>query len=93
MKKLKTKFSNKFKKTLFLGHFESIFPIFRQNKFSWKIRLSRTTLYGSLVPCQNLEKVKDRQKEGQKDRQTLFYRTLPGTTRGPEKELEFPTFE
>ena len=30
----------------------------------------------------------DKWKDGWKDRQTLFYRTLPATTKGPIKKLE-----
>ena len=39
------KFSNKLKKTLFLAHFRSIFPIFGAKKFSWKIRLCHAQLH------------------------------------------------
>ena len=72
-KKLITKFSNKFKKTLFLAHFGSIFPIFGAKKnFLENPALSPTTSYGFLAPCQNLEKINDiiqrkcpeRQKDG-----------------------------
>ena len=63
-------------------HFGLIFPIFRAKKiFLENPALSRTTSYGFLAPCQNLENVndtiqskcpdrqKDGQKDGQKDRQ------------------------
>ena len=58
--------------TLFLAQFLG------QKKFSWKIQLSRTTSYGFLASCQNLEKVNDtiqrkcpgRQKDGRTDRRT-----------------------
>ena len=59
---------------MFLTHF----PHFGGKKtFSWKIRLSHTTSYGFLAPCQNFKKFNDtiqrkrldRQTEGQKDRQ------------------------
>ena len=53
--------------------------------------LSHTTSYGFWVPCQNLDKTNDtiprkcldRRKEGPKDGQTLFYRTLQATAGGP----------
>ena len=32
-------------------------------------------------------KLKDRQKDGQMDRRTLFYRTLPAKVGGPKKEM------
>ena len=51
-----TKFSNKFKKPCFWP----IFPIFGAKKiFLENPALSRTTSYGFLAPCQNLEKVND----------------------------------
>ena len=31
----------------------------------------------------------DGQKDGQKDGQTLFYRTLPATTRGPTRSSNY----
>ena len=91
-----TKFSNKFKKPCFWP----IFPIFGAKKiFLENPALSRTTSYGFLAPCQNLEKVNDTiqrkhperrtegwtkgQKDGRKDGQTLFYRTLLATAGGP----------
>ena len=91
-----TKFSNKFKKPCFLAHFGSIFPIFGAKKtFSENPALSRTTSYEFLAPCQNLENVNDtiqrkrldRRKDGRTDRQSLFYRTLPATARGPKNVL------
>ena len=81
-------FFNKLKKTLFLAHFGSIFPIFGANKiFLENPALSRTTSYGFLATCQNLEKVNDtiqrkcpdRRKDGRTD---LFYRTPTATARG-----------
>ena len=53
--------------------------------------LSHTTSYGFLESCQNLGKVNytiqrkcpDGWMVGQKDGQTLFYRTLPATTGTP----------
>ena len=51
---------NKFK-TLFLAHSWSIFPIFGAHKFfTENPALSHTTLSGSLGPCQNLEKTKNK---------------------------------
>ena len=78
------KFINKFKKTRFWPIFGQFSQILRQKIFSKKIwKLCRTS-YGFLAPCQNLEKTSytisrkcpNRQKYGQKDKQTLFYRTL-----------------
>ena len=76
--KIITKFFNIFKKTMFLAHFWSIFPIF----------LSRTTSYGFLASCQNLEKTNetiprkhpDRRKDGRTDRPYLIepFRLMPG---------------
>ena len=80
-----------------MAQFGSIFPIFwGKKKFSWKIRLC----HGFLAPCQNLEKVNDtiqrkcpdrrkdgRMTEGQKDRQTLFYRTSSTAAGCPKKSF------
>ena len=71
-----TQFSNKFKKLCFWSIFGPFSPFLGQKLFSWKIWLSRTTSYGFLAPCQNLEKVNDkiqrkcldRQKDGRTDR-------------------------
>ena len=66
-----TKFSNKLKKP--------IFPILGAKKiFSENPALSRTTSYGILGPCQNLEKINDkiptkrpeRRKDGRTDGRT-----------------------
>ena len=81
-----TKFFNIFKKPCFWP----IFPIFWAKCFFWKIWLSHTTSYGFLASCQNLEKTNDtiprkcpdRWKDGRKDQQTLFYRTLQVNNRG-----------
>ena len=76
------------------AHFWSIFPIFGAKHFFLKNpALSRTTSYGFLVPCQNLEKTNnpiprkrpDRWKDGRT--KTLFYRTLSATTGGPTTAL------
>ena len=71
--------------------------------------LSCTTSYGFLAPCKNLEKFddtiqrkhpnrqKDRQKDGRvegwKDRQTLFYRTLPATAKDPIRRKKTEHFK
>ena len=61
-----TKFSNKFKKPCFWP----IFPIFGAKKiFLENPALSRTTSYGFLAPCQNLEKVNDTIQRKHPDRQ------------------------
>ena len=86
------KFSNKLEKPCFrpiLGPFSQFWG---QKKISLKIWLSRTTSHGILAPHQNLEKINDtiprkrpdKQKDGRKDWQRLFYITLPATTGGPE---------
>ena len=81
---------------MFLAHFGSIYPIFGAKKiFVENPALAHTTSNGFLAPCQNLEKVNgtiqrkcpNRRTEGQKDGQTLFYRTLPATAAGPIKWL------
>ena len=67
-----------------------------QKIFSRNPALSRKTSYGLLAPYQNLEKTNDtiprkrphRWKDGRKDGQTLFYKTLPATARGPKIIVE-----
>ena len=84
---------------MFLAHYWTIFPIFGAKKFFLENQpLSRTTSYGFLAPCQNLEKTndtiprkrpdkwKDGRTEGRKDGQTLFHRTLPTTAGGPTRQ-------
>ena len=79
-----TQFSNKFKKLCFWPIFLPIFGakrIFLENP-----ALSRTTSYGFLVPCQNLEKdndtiqrkCPDKRMEGRTDPISL-----PATAEGP----------
>ena len=77
-----------------------IFPILKQkNIFLKNPALLCTTLYGFLAPSQNLEKTKDTiprkhldsRKDGRTDIQTLFYRTLPATARGPIMLEKYPT--
>ena len=84
-------------KNFVFGPFLVHFPNFGENFFFHKIQLSCTTSYGFLAPCQKLEKTndtilrerlgrqKDRRTKGQKDRQTLFHRTLLATGRGPKR--------
>ena len=83
-----TKFSNKFKKPLFLAHFWPSFPILGQKKIvQQNAALSRTTSYKFLAPCQISEKPNDTIPRKRLDRRTEgrtdFYRTLPDTTGGP----------
>ena len=89
-----TKSFNILKKPLFLTHFWPIFPIFgAENFFLENPAVSRTILHGFLASCLNLEKTNDtiprkcldRRKDGRKDGQTLFYRTLLTTARVPKK--------
>ena len=82
------------------GPFWVYFPNFGGKKyFPENAALSRTTSHWILAPCQNVEKIKytiprkhpDRRKDGRKDGQTLFYRTLPAIDGGPKstfKKLE-----
>ena len=75
-----------------MAYFGSIFPSFGAKKiFMENLALSSTNSLGFLAPCQDLEKVDDtiqkkrldRRKDGWKDGQTLFYRTLPAAAGGP----------
>ena len=90
-----------------MTHFGSIFPIFGAKKIFMENRaLSHTTSYGFLESCQNLGKVNytiqrkcpDGWMVGQKDGQTLFYRTLPATTGTPIinifiiEQIQWPNF-
>ena len=84
------KIFNIVKKTLFLTHFPKFLgKIF----FPENPALSRTTSYGFLASCQNLEKTNDtiprkhpdRWKDGWKDEQTLIHRTLPANATGPKR--------
>ena len=81
-----------------LAHFGPIFPIFgAKTIFLGNPALSRTTSHGNLAPCKDLEKLNNTiprkdpdgrmegQKDGGKDGQALFYRTLSVTARGPTK--------
>ena len=74
-----TKCFNKIKKTLFLDHFWSIFPIFGAKMiFLENLVLPHTASYGFLTLCQNLEKTSnailrkrpDRRKDGWMQGQT-----------------------
>ena len=79
-----TKFFNIFKK-----------PCFWPKLFLENPARSHTALYEFLASCQNLEKTNDtiprkrsdRQKDRQKDGETLFYRTLPANTGGPKMKI------
>ena len=66
-----TKFFNKFKIPV-LGPFLLHFPNFADKIYFQKIRLSCSTSYRFLAPCQNLEKTYDSQNQRpdrKKDRQ------------------------
>ena len=77
-----TKFFNILKKNPGFGPFLAHFPNFWGKKFfTENPALSRTTSYGFLPSCQNLEKTKDIIPT----KQILFYRTLPATTGVPIK--------
>ena len=80
-------FSNKLKKPCFWPILGSFSQFLGQKKFSSKNpALSRTTSYGFPAPCQNLEKVNDKNQRKCPDRlkngQTLFYRTFLATAGG-----------
>ena len=87
--KINDKFS-KYSKNPVIGPFLVHFLNFGGKKFFLEnLVLLRTTSYGFLAPCQNLEKTNDtiprkRLTEGREDGQTLFHRALPATTRGPK---------
>ena len=92
-----TKFSNKFKNPIF-DPFWAHFPNFQGKKFFLENpALSHTTPYGFLAQCKNLEKVNDtiqrkhpqRWKDGWKNRETLFYKTLPASAGGPIKANKY----
>ena len=82
-----------------MGTFLVHFPNFGGKKiFPENPALSQTTAYGFLAPCQHLQKTDDTisricadrmggRTKGQNDGQTLFYRTLPATDRGPKTLL------
>ena len=91
-----TKFFNKFKKPCFWPIFGPFSQFWGQKLFFKKIGLCHAQLHmGILAPYQNLEKTNetiprkhpDRQKDGQKDEQTLFYRILLATIRGPKSDF------
>ena len=84
-----------------MAHFQSIFPILvAKIFFPENPALSGTTSYRFLAPCQNLEKTNDaisrkrpdQQKDGRKDGQTLFWRTLPTTAGGQITTLKEESF-
>ena len=69
------KFLSKLKKTLFLNHFWSIFPILQaDNFFHENPTLSHTTSISFLAPCLNLKKTNDaiprKQPDRMEDRET-----------------------
>ena len=75
--KIKKIFSNKLKKPCFWSILDRFFQFLGQKKsFLENSALSRTTLYGFLAPCENLEKVNDaiqrkrpdRKKDGRMER-------------------------
>ena len=85
---LMAKFFNKSKKPwAIFGQFSQFLG--QKNFFPENLALSRTTSYGFLAPCQNLENTNDtvprKRLDRQKYRRTLFYRTLPATTGGPKR--------
>ena len=83
-----TKFSNKLKKTLFLAHFGSIFPILEvKNIFLENPAQSHTALYGILAPCQILEKTNDTTP-----RKPLDRRMDGGTERWKDGRMDRPYF-
>ena len=77
---------------MFMAHFWSLFPTSGAKNFFLENLTVTHNFIGFLAPCQNLERTNDaipqkhpdRRKDGQKDRQTLFHRTLSATARGPK---------
>ena len=95
-----TKCFNKFKKPCFCPIFGPFSQFLRQKIFFWKIWLSFITSRRFLAPCQNLEqsndtisrKCPDRWKDGRKDGQTQFHRTLPTTAESSKTPYNLLTF-
>ena len=78
MTKVFSKFKNPFVGPKILAHLAKVFlknPV-----------LSHTSLYGFLIPCQNLDKTTDpiprKRLDKRTEGQTLFYRTFWGTAGG-----------
>ena len=93
--KLISKFFNKLKNPCFRLIFGPFSQFSGKNVFPENPDLSRLTSYRFLALHQNLEKTNDTilrkrpdrrkgEQDGQKDRQTLFYRTYLATARGPK---------
>ena len=82
--KINKNFFNKFKESLILAHFWSIFPIWETGTIILENPLlSQLTLYGKIQKkpvTQSRRKYSDRKKDRQ-DKKTLFYRTLPATSK------------
>ena len=79
-----TKFFRKFKESLILAHFWSIFPIWETGTIIIEnLLLSQLTLYGKIqkkTVTQSGKKYSDRKKDRQ-GRQTVFYRPLRATSK------------
>ena len=92
-----TKFPNKLKKPCFWSILDPFFPILGQKKLSQKIRLCHAQLHMSFQHHAKFQKKlriqfqenawTEGRTEGQKNGQTLFYRTLPATAGGPIKDF------
>ena len=99
-----TKSFNRSKKPCLWPIFGPFSQILGEKIFFQKIWLSHTTSYGFLASCQNSEKTNntnprkqtDRRTDGRtgggKDRQTVFYRTLPATAGGSKKNNKMHVF-
>ena len=84
-------------KTMFLGHFLTIFALC--GFFSKKIQLSHTTIYGPLTSCKVSKKnlknepisrklMNSKRADRRRDKQTLFYRTFPTEPGGATASLQ-----
>ena len=78
-------------KTMFLGHF---WPFLSDGNFFQKIQLCHTQVYMAPNIKLNFRKKlisqsqKNLQVDGRRDRQTLFYRSLPAKARDPTTSLQ-----
>ena len=94
-KNLFRKATNKSSKTLFLGHFDHFWSILSDEDFFQKIQLCHMQLhmgpekFQKKLMSQFRENLRtDGRTDGQKDRRTLFHRSLPETYGGPKDKCQ-----